>query len=158
MIKFDYFKGKHKGKQMAPTCPITFRQIDGTIVRINALSLSLMLLAYLFTNQIFFIYFLGADLIIRLFINKSLSPINQLSKLIKATIRAKTQNTDAGAKRLAAYFALGFSLSIIVLHSFAFVNEAKVLSAIFVLFASLEVIFNFCVGCKIYFLYKRFSA
>lgn len=143
---------------MAPTCPVSLRQIDGTIVRINAFSLSLMLGLYLFSGQIAFIYIIAVDLIIRLFINKRLSPINQLSRLIKAAIRAKTKNTDAGAKRLAAYFALGFSWSIIALHSFGFVNEAKGLSAIFVLFSSLELLFNFCVGCKIYFIYKRLSA
>lgn len=143
---------------MAPACPITFRQIDGTIVRINALSLSLMLLAYLFTDQIAFIYVLGLDLIIRLFINKRLSPINQISRLIKVAIRAKTHSTDAGAKRLAAYFALGFSWTIVVLHSFGLIYEAKALSSVFVLFASLEFIFNFCVGCKIYFIYKRITA
>jgi len=143
---------------MAPTCPIAFRQIDGTIVRINAVTLSLLLIAYLISSQIIFIYILGVDLMIRLFINKRLSPINQISRLIKMAIRAKTNNTDAGAKRLAAYFALGFSLGIITLHSFGLVNEAKGLSSVFILFSSLEVIFNYCVGCKIYFIYKRLTA
>ncbi|MDF1879782.1 DUF4395 domain-containing protein [Sulfurimonas sp. MAG313] len=143
---------------MAPTCPIAFRQIDGTIVRINALSLSLILIAYLLSNQIIFIYVLGFDLMIRLFLNKGLSPINQISRLIKVIISAKTHNTDAGAKRLAAYFALGFAWSIIGLHSFGLFNEAKVLSSVFILFASLEWIFNFCVGCKIYFIYKKMIA
>jgi len=143
---------------MAETCPIAFRQIDGTIVRINALSLSLIVGAYLISGQIIFIYVLGIDLMIRLFMSKRLSPINQLSQLIKIAIRAKTHNTDAGAKRLAAYFALGFSLSIIALHSFEFLYEAKVLGTVFILFSSLEVVFNYCVGCKIYFIYKRFTA
>jgi hypothetical protein len=127
-------------------------------VRINALSLSLILGAYLISGQIALIYILGIDLIIRLFINDRLSPINQLSRIIKVAIRAKTHNTDAGAKRLASYFALGFSWSIIGLHSFGFIYEAKGLSSVFVLFSSLELFFNFCVGCKIYFIYKRLTA
>ncbi len=143
---------------MAPTCPLAFRQIDGTIVRLNAVSLSLILAAYLFSGQIAFIYILGVDLLIRLFINKELSPINRISTLVKALIRAKTNNTDAGAKRLAAYFALGFSWTIIALHSTGLIMEAKVLSSVFILFSSLEALFNFCVGCKIYFLYKRITA
>ncbi len=143
---------------MSPACPITFRQIDGTIVRINALSLSLILVAYLFSGEISFIYILGVDLIIRLFINVKLSPINQLSHLIKAAIRAKTQNTDAGAKRLAGFFAIGFAWTVIILHSFGLVYEAKVLSSVFLAFSSLELFFNFCVGCKIYFIYKRLTA
>ncbi len=143
---------------MAPACPITFHQIDGTIVRINALSLSLMLLAFLLTDQIVFIYFLGVDLIIRLFINKRLSPINQISRLIKVILRAKTHSTDAGAKRLAAYFALGFSWTIVLLYSLGFVQESKILASVFIVFSSLELIFNYCVGCKIYFIYKRVTA
>lgn len=143
---------------MAPACPITFRQIDGTIVRINAFILSLLLLAFLITNQIIFIYILGVDLIIRLFINKRLSPINQISRLIKVMLKAKTHSTDAGAKRLASYFALGFSWTIVLLYSFALVEEAKILASVFILFSSLELIFNFCVGCKIYFIYKRVTS
>ncbi len=140
---------------MAPACPITFRQIDGTVVRINSLSISLMLLAYLFSSQIFLIYILGIDLIIRLFVNKELSPINQTSRLIKVIIRAKTINTDAGAKRLAAYFALGFSWAVIALHGLELFEIAKIVTIIFVACSLLELVFNYCVGCKIYFLYKK---
>ncbi len=143
---------------MASICPMTFRQIDGTVVRINALTLSIILLSYLYFGQIMIIYFLAIDISIRLFVNKKLSPINQLSRLIKVLIKAKTFNTDAGAKRLAAFFALGFSGCIIALHSFGFYNEAKILAGVFVLFSSLELVFNFCVGCKIYFIYKRITA
>lgn len=140
---------------MAPACPIAFRQIDGTVIRINSLSISLMLMIYLFSSEILVIYVLGIDLIIRLFINKSLSPINQTSRLIKLLIRAKTQQTDAGAKRLAAYFALGFSWTVIVLHTFELFYLAKIIAVIFVVCSALELFFNFCVGCKIYYLYHR---
>ena len=140
---------------MAPACPIAFRQIDGTVVRINSLSISLMLIAYLLSSQVLLIYILGIDLIIRLFINKELSPINQTSRLIKVMIRAKTINTDAGAKRLAAYFALGFSWAIIVLHIFELFDIAKIVTLIFVACSLMELLFNYCVGCKIYFLYKK---
>ncbi len=143
---------------MAPACPITFRQIDGTIIRINALSISLMLLAYLFTSEILLIYVLGIDLIIRLFINKALSPINQLSHLIKMLIRAKTVKTDAGAKRLAAYFALGFSWAVVALHLFELFDIAKAVTIIFVVCSLMELFFNYCVGCKIYFIYKKLVA
>jgi len=143
---------------MAPACPIAFRQIDGTVIRINALSISLMLLAYLFTSEILIIYILGIDLIIRLFVNKALSPINQTSRLIKAVIRAKTINTDAGAKRLAAYFALGFSWVVIGLHAFGLFDIAKVVTVIFVACSLMELFFNYCVGCKIYFIYKKLAA
>ena len=73
-------------------------------------------------------------------------------------IRAKTHNTDAGAKRLAAYFGLSFSWAIIILAGLDLAYEAKALASIFAFFASLELIFNFCVGCKIYFIYKRITA
>ena len=143
---------------MAPACPIAFRQIDATVVRINSLSISLMLMAYLFSSQILVIYILGIDLIVRLFINKGLSPINQVSRLIKAVIRAKTINADAGAKRLAAYFALGFSWAVIGLHTFGLFEIAKIVTVIFVACSLMELFFNYCVGCKIYFIYKKVVA
>jgi len=143
---------------MAPACPIAFRQIDGTITRINSLIITLMLAAYLLSSEIFFIYILGVDLIIRLFINKKLSPINQISSLIKLLIRAQTHNTDAGAKRLAAYFALGFSWAVIALHTFGLFNIANIVALIFVSCSVTELIFNYCIGCKIYFIYKKITA
>lgn len=143
---------------MAPACPIAFRQIDGTITRINSLSISVMLMAYLISSEIFFIYILGIDLIIRLFINKKLSPINQMSNLIKVLIRAQTHNTDAGAKRLAAYFALGFSWTVIALHAFGLFNMANIVAIIFVSCSVTELMFNYCIGCKIYFIYKKITA
>ncbi|MFC2074625.1 DUF4395 family protein, partial [Campylobacterota bacterium] len=73
----------------------------------------------------------------------------------KVMIRAKTINTDAGAKRLAAYFALGFSWAVIVLHTFELFDLAKIVTIIFVACSLMELIFNYCVGCKIYFLYKK---
>jgi len=117
-----------------------------------------MLLAYLFSSEILFIYVLGMDLIIRLFVNKGLSPINQFSRLIKAVIRAKTINTDAGAKRLAAYFALGFSWTVIALHALELLDIAKIVTIIFVACSLMELFFNYCVGCKIYFIYKKLVA
>lgn len=143
---------------MAPACPIAFRQIDATITRINSLSISVMLLAYLFTSEILFIYILGIDLIIRLFINKKLSPVNLVSSVIKALIRAQTHNTDAGAKRLAAYFALGFSWTVIALHTLGLFNLANIVAVIFVSCSVTELIFNYCIGCKIYYIYKKITA
>ena len=116
-----------------------------------------MLFAYLFTTQILFIYILGLDLIIRLFINKKFSPIQQISRFVKGLIRAKTHNTDAAAKRLAAYFGLGFAWTVVILHSFDFIYAAKIVSVIFVSCASLELFFNYCVGCKIYYIYKKLT-
>ncbi len=143
---------------MAPACPIAYRQIDGTITRINSLTISAMLVAYLFSSEIFFIYILGIDLIIRLFINKKLSPVNQMSSLIKALIRAQTHNTDAGAKRLAAYFALIFSWIVITLHTLGLFNLANIVAVIFISCSVTELIFNYCIGCKIYFIYKKITA
>ena len=143
---------------MAPACPIAFRQIDGTVVRINSLSISLILMAYLLSSQVLLIYVLGIDVALRLFVSKGLSPINQLSRLIKALIRAKTNNTDAGAKRLASYFAFGFAWAIVVLHTFGWIEIAKIVSVIFLACSLMELFFNYCVGCKIYFIYKKLTA
>ncbi len=140
---------------MSPACPIAYRQIDATVVRINSLSISLLLIAYLLSPQIMFMYFIGIDLIVRLFINDNLSPINQISRLIKVVIRAKTMNADAAAKRLAAYFALAFAWMVVALHIFELSNTAKIVTVIFVACSLMELLFNYCVGCKIYFLYKK---
>ena len=143
---------------MAQSCPLAFRQIDGTIARLNAFSVFTFLLLFVVTTQAWLLLFLGMDFIIRLYGNKNISPIFQLSKLLKKVLGLETEMVDAGAKRLAAHFGLFF-----VFVSFAaYLSGLSLLMyatiAVFMLCLSLELLFAYCIGCKIYFIYRHFVA
>jgi hypothetical protein len=141
---------------MAQSCPLVFRQIDGTIARLNALSVFLLLLLFVFVTNPLILLFLGLDFIIRLYGNKNLSPVFQISKGMKKLFGFKSEMVDAGAKRLAAHFGLFFVFLSLATH-LAGLN-ALMYSAvgIFMFCLSLELLFGYCIGCKIYFIYRRF--
>jgi hypothetical protein len=141
---------------MAQVCPIIFRQIDGTIARLNALSVFLLLVLFVFWPNPLILLFLGADFMIRLYGPKRFSPLFQISKVLKKLLGCKTEMTDAGAKRLAAYFGLFFVFATLAsaLAGLNIVTYATI--AVFLFCLGLELLFNYCIGCKIYFIYRKF--
>ncbi len=141
---------------MSQACPLLFRQIDGTVTRINAVSVIVLVALFMSTSQTIWLYLLGIDFMIRLYGSKSYSPVHRLSMWIKQLFRLPTKMTDAGAKRLAAHFGVLF-IVLLLLSSYMHLETLKIaLGALFLLCAGLELLFDYCVGCKIYFLFKKF--
>jgi hypothetical protein len=140
---------------MAKACPISFKLVDGTLIRIGAFFVSSVVVAYLVTSQLFLLYLLAIDFYIRLYGHKPYSPIYQLSLVVKKTLNLKEDMTDAGAKRLAAQFGLLFSL-ILIVEAYLGLNLALYITAsILLICAFLEALFDYCVGCKVYYIIKK---
>ena len=141
---------------MAQSCPLAFRQIDGTIARLNALSVFLLLTLFVVTTQPVILVLLGADFMIRLYANKSFSPIFQLSKVLKKLFKLPSEMVDAGAKRLAAHFGLFFVALSLAASLAGMTTLMYGAVGIFLFCLSLELLFAYCIGCKIYFIYRKF--
>ena len=141
---------------MAQSCPLAFRQIDGTIARLNASSVFVLLALFVVSHNPLILIFLGADFTVRLYANKAYSPVFQLSKLLKKALGLKTDMVDAGAKRLAAHFGLFFVLSTLAAYFAGFQILMYGVASVFIFCLSLELLFAYCVGCKIYFIYRKF--
>ena len=141
---------------MAQSCPLVFRQIDGTIARLNALSVFLLLSLFVFVPNPLILVFLGVDFMVRLYGNKGFSPIFQVSKALKKVFGFKEAMTDAGAKRLAAHFGLLFVLLTLAANLAGLTVVMYSVIALFLFCLVLELLFAYCVGCKIYFIYRRF--
>jgi hypothetical protein len=142
---------------MARSCPLSFKQIDGTIARINAVFITLLVVMFLITSNEFILYFLAIDFLLRLSNYKSFSPIFNLSKNVKKLFSLKTNMTDAGAKRLAAYFGLIFIVLMSILSNLNLDVALYITATILLFCSSLEVLFNYCVGCEIYHIYKKLN-
>jgi hypothetical protein len=141
---------------MAQSCPLAFRQIDGTLARLNALSVFLFLLLFVVVPNPLILLFLGLDFMIRLYGSKRFSPIFQLSKALKKIFGLRSDMTDAGAKRLAAHFGLFFVAAALASNLAGFSVVMYLTVAIFLFCLSLELLFAYCIGCKIYFIYRKF--
>ncbi len=136
-------------------CPISYKQIDGTIARINAFFITLSVVIFLYTSLSIVTYILTIDFFIRLYINKKFSPIFNLSKITKKILNVRTNLTEAAPKRLAAYFGLFFSIFISIESTLGLYETAYITSLILLFCSSLELFFNYCLGCKIYYIIKK---
>lgn len=140
---------------MSNSCPLNFERVDSNVSRLSSLFVASLVILYLATSNIYILMFLALDFIVKLFLNKSLSPITMLSHSIKGVFRIKEKFTDGGAKRLAGMFGLSFVFLLIVTHFLNAWFGSLAVAAIFLSCSLFDVFFNYCIGCKVYFIIKR---
>ncbi|MCF6329951.1 MAG: DUF4395 domain-containing protein [Sulfurimonas sp.] len=140
---------------MSYACPITFKKVDSTVSRFNAFLVSLFIIYYLFTFNVFVLYFLLVDFIIRSFGKKDYSLLFLISKTLKEVLKLKSRPYDGGAKMLAGYFGIFFLILLIIGNYFSLSLFSYIIAIIFLSCALLDVFFNYCVGCKVYFIIKK---
>src|SRR3989339_1700390 len=129
---------------MAQQCPLIFRQIDATIVRINTLFVISAICAFLVTQNWVILIALIIDFILRLYGYKHLSPIQNMSLFIQKKLSFPVKMEDAGAKRLAAFFGVGFMIAIALSSWFGFALAVNSIAAIYLLCAVLDLFFGYC--------------
>lgn len=140
---------------MSQACPLTFKQIDGTIARISALFVSLGFMLFLATNEVAVLYFLAVDFMIRIYGDKRLSIIFQASLALEHLLKLESVMVDSGAKRVAAFFGLGFILLSALLFHLGLHVALYSVATVFLICTSLELFFSYCLGCKVYYIYKK---
>ena len=141
---------------MSTSCPITLKLIDGNIARIGSFFVIAFVVIYLVSAMKIFLYILALDFFTRLYLDKEFSIIYQLSKAIKKTLKIKTCMTDSGAKRLAAQFGLLFSVILIIESHLELTAALNITSVVLLICASMELLFDYCIGCKIYYVIKKY--
>jgi len=140
---------------MNSACPISYEKIDTTTVRLGSIFVSLLLLFYISTDLIFFIYFLVFDILVRILRLNRFSLIWYISKIIQKFFNLPSRSEDAAAKRFTLYLALFFS-AFVVFFAWLLHFELALLTALLFASCSLtEAIVGFCVGCKMYQIVRR---
>jgi hypothetical protein len=140
---------------MAQQCPLLFRQVDATVTRINTLFMIVGVIGFLMSYNVFILIFLITDFFLRLSGRKQLSPIQQMSLMIQKKFSLPTKMEDAGAKRLAAIFGVGFMIAILIASLLNSVIAVHALAGIFLVCAGLELLFGYCIACQIYHIAKK---
>lgn len=140
---------------MSQQCPLIFRQVDATVTRINTLFVILGIIAFLVTQNPVVLILLIVDFILRLYGYKHLSPINISSLFIQKKFSLPTKMEDAGAKRLAAFFGTGFTIALLICSLLDANFAIAFISGVFLFCATLELIFGYCIACKIYYIAKK---
>jgi hypothetical protein len=141
---------------MAHICPIDGTLINEPTVRVVAglVAITAAVGAYFLSPVIFL--FLAFDFFVRGFDKKEWSLFRYFGIKTLTFIDVKEKLIDAGGKKFAS--KVGFILSSIL--TFASFLQLPVvvysLGGILVLFATLEAVLAYCVGCKIYTLFNKF--
>ena len=139
---------------MKKSCPISGEQVDANLVRINAMLVAILAIAFIFFKLNLFAFLLVVDFFIRIFISQKYSYMLIVAKLIKKTFGISTIKTDAAPKKFASMFGLVFSILIVLLSLIGFVKLTTIVAVILIICALLEAIFNYCLGCQIYYIFQ----
>jgi len=144
---------------MTHSCPISLRRIDTNMVRLISLQVLITASFLLVTEQILFSLILLFDFVVRAFHLKKISPFMLISRIIINTFHLQPEFCDEAPKRFALYLGLAIIGFFTLLLYFGFSNSAMLMISILMLCALLELLFDYCIGCKIYqylnYIYKR---
>ncbi len=136
---------------MSPSCPISIRRVDTNMVRIISFQVVLFTLALLFTQEKTFALILLFDFSVRALRMTGLSPFHTVGKFMLNGWGAEPKFCDESPKRFALYLGLFTSL---LLTLFVISGELEIVTFIALILltcALLETLFDFCIGCKIYY-------
>ncbi|NCU05532.1 MAG: DUF4395 domain-containing protein [Chitinophagaceae bacterium] len=139
-----------------PVCPVDFVKVDEKRVRFTAFWVLLPGTGFLVTGYAAVWAVLAVDFFLRAARLGKFSPFNILSGFVTGVLGLVPKPVDQSPKRFAASVGFVFSFVLFFVTAGGFQVTAIVLTGLLLLFAFLESALGFCVGCYIYYYYKRF--
>ncbi|EIF51530.1 DUF4395 domain-containing protein [Sulfurovum sp. AR] len=136
---------------MSPSCPISTRRVDANMVRIISFQVALFTLLFLITQQSFFVWVILFDFFMRALRLLNFSLFQIIGKFVLKGWGVAPKLCDESPKRFALYLGLVTSLIIVVFYFAGFILFATVVAVILLICALLETVFDFCIGCKLYY-------
>ena len=136
---------------MSPSCPISTRRVDSNMVRLISFQVALFTVILLITQESAFALILLFDFLMRTIRQPNLSPFHVVGKFILSGWGVAPKLCDESPKRFALYLGLVISLFLFVFYVAGFTVFATAISIILLICALLETLFDFCIGCKIYY-------
>jgi Domain of unknown function (DUF4395) len=138
-------------------CPISDKQINERVARINGAITVLLLVLFGITQSIIPVLFLAFDFLLRATDYARFSPIAISSGNIVRYLSLNNKLINAGPKLFAARIGLAFSTIIVISFIFNAFSFGYAMAGILGLFSFLEAVFGLCVACEIYpFAYRLF--
>jgi hypothetical protein len=135
-------------------CPVDGVSIDENRARIGAFFVLLLGIIYLLSANWGFPLFLLLDFVLRASGQAAYSPIAILSGWAAKLLKIKSKPVDSGPKRFAAATGAVFSGLILLAQLVGLNILSQLLTAVLLVFASLESFVGFCAGCYVYSLLK----
>jgi len=136
---------------MSQSCPISLRRVDSNMIRVISFQVALFTVLLLFTQNSLFAFILLFDFAMRTLRFSHLSPFHLIGKFVLEGWGIAPKLCDESPKRFALYLGLLTSLFLVLFYAAGFGTLATVISIILLICALLETLFDFCIGCKIYY-------
>jgi len=136
---------------MSPSCPISTNRVDSNMVRVISFQVALFTVVLLITQESFFALVLLFDFLMRSLRLTNFSPFQIVGKFIITGWGIAPKLCDESPKRFALYLGLVISLFLVLLYAAGLTTFATAISFILLICALLETLFDFCIGCKIYY-------
>jgi uncharacterized phage infection (PIP) family protein YhgE len=143
---------------MSPSCPISTRRVDTNMMRIISFQVVLFTLALLFTQEKLFALILLFDFAVRALRITGLSPFHTIGKIMLNGWGTEPKLCDESPKRFALYLGLITSFFLSLFYIGGAVEIAAFITTILLTCALLEALFDFCIGCKIYYAIQLLKA
>ena len=136
---------------MSKSCPISTKRIDSNMVRLISFQVTLFAIILLVTQEPFFALVLVFDFLMRALRQVNFSPFHFIGRFVLTMWGISPKFCDESPKRFALYMGLIISLFLVVLYIAEFTLFANIIAYMLLICALLETLFDFCVGCKIYY-------
>ena len=136
---------------MSPSCPISTRRVDSNMVRVISFQVALFTVILLITQESIFALVLVFDFFIRAIRQPNFSPFQIVGQFVLKGWGIAPKLCDESPKRFALYLGLLTSLFLAVFYLAGFTSLATIIAGILLICALLETLFDFCIGCKIYY-------
>ncbi|MBN2742535.1 MAG: DUF4395 domain-containing protein [Marinilabiliaceae bacterium] len=131
-------------------CPVSFNRVPSHVPRVNAVFVVFLLLGWAWLQWHWILMLLLADFFLRGFAFGRWSPLVMLSKMLSQQVGLTSAMIDIAPKVFAARLGLVFVAFILLLSLNGAIYSSLTALFVMVVFALLEAILNFCVGCYVY--------
>jgi len=121
------------------------------MVRVISFQVALFTVILLITQESFFALVLLFDFLMRALRQTNLSPFQIVGNFIITGWGIAPKLCDESPKRFALYLGLVTSLFLVLLYAAGLTTFATAITIILLICALLETLFDFCIGCKIYY-------
>lgn len=140
---------------MSHICPIDGTLINEPTVRVVAALVAITAVGGIYFQSPLIFLFLAFDFYVRGFNKKEWSLFRYFGIKTVTIIDVKEKLIDAGGKKFASKVGFILSTILIILSFLQMPLAVYTLCGILILFATLEAVLAFCVGCKIYTFYTK---
>ncbi|MDQ1245557.1 MAG: hypothetical protein QG565_1898 [Campylobacterota bacterium] len=139
------------------SCPVNFKKVDQNVVRVMAGLVSAVGAIFIISPQLSLLALLLYDFLVRSLDYKNASPLFHLAKHIANALGLKKEEIDAGPKEFALKMGFVFVLISFIMFILGEAVVATLVVGVLAICAFLELTLNYCIGCHIYMLLKKFT-